>query len=333
MGAPLADAQPSANPRGDPDQEDVTMSASLALLLASSLLAEPDAAERAAVAAEKAAAAAQTAAEAAQRAAEAAAAVAGVPKPAPAAAPSPAAAAAPKKKWTGTVGVGLISLTGNSKSVTFNATGAAERKSDGWILGLKGLAVYGQTRAPDGSATQTVAQGAGVQARMDRKFHDRYSAYLLVAGDTDHVKSVEIKYTAEAGASITWVDASGPSGWKTSLRTDLGFRWAQENRYAYYVVPPEVSRPLDTVTLYAPRLGLSFKYALNKNVLFTEDAEILPNVVGAGRVVVASTAKLSSRLTESLSFGASFQLNHDSTPAAGKVATDTILGLTIEMLL
>ncbi len=310
------------------------MSVSLALLLASSLIAEPDAAERAAVAAERAAAAAQTAAEAAQKAAEAAVAAVGASRPAPAgASAAAAAAAAPKKKWTGTIGVGLISLTGNSRSVTFNATGAAERKSDGWILGLKGGAVYGQNRPPDGTSTQTVAQGAGVQARMDRKFHDRYTGYLLVAGDTDHVKAVEIRYTAEAGASITWVDASAPSGWKTSLRTDLGFRWAQENRFDYYPVPPAESGPLDTVTLYAPRLGLSFKYALNKNVLFTEDAEIMPNVVGAGRVVVNSTAKLSSRLTESLSFGASFQLNHDSTPAAGKVATDTILGLTIEMLL
>jgi hypothetical protein len=229
--------------------------------------------------------------------------------------------------------VGLISLTGNSKSVTFNATGAAERKSDGWVLGLKAGAVYGQTRAPEGGATQTVAEGAGLQARMDRKFHERYSGYLLVAGDTDHVKSVEIRYTAEAGASITWVDTGGPSGWKTSLRTDLGFRWAQENRFAYYPVAPAVSGPLETVTLWAPRLGLSFKYLLNKDVQFTEDAEILPNVVGAGRVVVNSTAKLSSRLTESLSFGASFQVNHDSAPAAGKVATDTILGLNIEVLL
>jgi hypothetical protein len=224
------------------------MSTSLALLLASSLLAEPDAAERAAAAAERAAAAAQAAAEAAQKAAEAAATVAGTPKPAAPAVAAPAPAAAPKSKWTGTVGVGLISLTGNSKSVTFNATGAAERKSDGWILGLKALAVYGQTRPPEGGSTQTVAQAAGVLGRMDRKFHDRYSAYVLAAFETDHVKSVEIRYTGEAGASITWVDASGPSGWKTSLRTDLGFRWAQEDRFAYYPVPPAVGGPHATQT-------------------------------------------------------------------------------------
>ena len=302
------------------------MSAQLALLLASSLLAEPDAAERAAAAAEKAAAAAQTAAEAAQKAAEAAAVIAGAPKPAAAAA---AAAAPAPKKWTGTVGLGLISLTGNSRSLTFNATGAAERKSDGWILGLKGFAVYGQSRVPEGTSTQVLAKAAGLQGRMDRKFHDRYSGYLLGGLDTDHVKSVELRYTAEAGASITWVDASGPSGWKTSLRTDLGFRWTLEQRYQHY----PVDLALDDETMYAPRLGLSFKYALNKNVLFTEDAEILPNVVGAGRVVVNSTSKLSSRLTESLSFGASFQVNHDSEPAAGKVPTDTILGLTVEVLL
>src|SRR5512133_142162 len=307
------------------------MSASLALLLASSLLAEPDAAERAAAAAEKAAAAAQTAAEAAQKAAEAAVAAIGASqKPAPAVAPAAAPAApAPKPKWTGTLGLGLISLTGNSRSVSFNTTAAAERKSDGWILGLKANAAYGQTRPADGSPTQTVAKAAGALARMDRKFHERYSGYLLVAGETDHVASVEVRYTGEAGASITWVDAGGDSGWKTSLRTDLGFRWAQEQRYQYY--PTGAAR--DPVTLYAPRLGLAFKHALNKDVLFTEDAQILPNVVGAGRVIVNSTAKLTSRLTQSLSFGASFQVNHDSTPAAGKVPTDTILGLTIEMLL
>lgn len=300
------------------------MSARLALLLATSLLAEPDAAERAAAAAERAAAAAQTAAEAAQRAAEAAAAVAGAPKTAAAAAGAPA-----PKKWTGTLGLGLISLTGNSRSLTFNATGAAERKSDGWILGLKGYGVYGQSRVPEGTSTQVLAKAAGFQTRMDRKFHDRYTGYLLGALDTDHVKSVELRYTAEAGASITWVDASGPSGWKTSLRTDLGFRWTLEQRYQYY----PVGLALDDETMYAPRLGLSFRYALNRNVLFSEDAEILPNVVGAGRVIVNSTAKLSSRLTESLSLGASFQVNHDSEPAAGKVATDTILGLTVEVLL
>src|SRR5512133_3253754 len=139
------------------------MSASLALLLASSLLAEPDAAERAAAAAEKAAAAAQTAAEAAQKAAEAAVMAAGASRAAPAAVPAaPAPAAPPPKKWTGTLGVGLISLTGNSKSVSFNATGAAEHKNAAWTLGLRGMATYGQTRAPDGSATQTVAQAAGL---------------------------------------------------------------------------------------------------------------------------------------------------------------------------
>lgn len=301
------------------------MSASLALLLASSLLAEPDAADRAAAAAEKAAAAAQTAAEAAQKAAEAAAVVAGAPKPAaPAAGPAPA-----PKKWTGTVGLGLISLTGNSRSLTFNATGAAERKSDGWILGLKGYGVYGQSRVPEGTSTQVLAKAAGLQARMDRKFHDRYSGYLLGALDTDHVKSVELRYTAEAGASITWVDASGPSGWKTSLRTDLGFRWTLEQRYQYY----PVDLALDDETMYAPRLGLSFKYALNKNVLFTEDAEILPNVVGDSRVVVNSVSKISTRLSRSLAFGVAFTLNHDSSPAPGKVDTDTALALSLDVLL
>jgi putative salt-induced outer membrane protein YdiY len=307
------------------------MGLSLAVLVASSLLAEPDAAERAAAAAEKAAAAAQSAAEAAQKTAEAAAALQRSALGGAAASPvAPAAPAAPPpaSKWTGTVGVGIVSLTGNARSVTFNASGAAERKSDGWILRLKGIALYGESRAAEGESTETLAKAAGLQARMDRKFHERYSGYLLAALEADHVKSVEARYTGEAGASITWIDAKGEGGGMTSLRTDLGFRWAWERRYQYYPTEKQV----DDQTLYAPRLGVAFKHAIDKGVVFTEDAELLPNVVGDSRLVVTSTTKVSARLSSTLALGASLQVNHDSAPAAGKVETDTILGLNLDVL-
>src|SRR5215472_12757556 len=79
-----------------------------------------DDAARAAAAAEKAAEAAQKAAEAAARAAEAAARATG--QAAPSAAPAPVAPPA-ASKWTGSVGLGLISITGNATALTVNGTG------------------------------------------------------------------------------------------------------------------------------------------------------------------------------------------------------------------
>lgn len=312
---------------------------SIAPLVAVLLSAQPEGgpaadAARAAAAAEKAAQAAATAAEAALKAEEAAARVSAVVPArleAPAAPAAQAAPAAPPKAspWTGTVGVGLISLTGNSRTVTFNANAQAERKSEGWIVGTKLYATYGQNRVAALGATETVAEAAGGLLRLDRRFAERYSAYVLGAADTDHVKSVELRSTGEVGASILWVDAGGASGWKTTLRTDLGFRVANEVRHRYY---PE-SGPAPDETLYAPRGALGFRYALSKDVLFAEDAEILPNVVGESRVVVNGVTKISTRLSRTLAFGVAFTVNHDSRPAEGKVPTDTALALTLDVLL
>jgi putative salt-induced outer membrane protein YdiY len=294
-----------------------------------------EAAARAAAAAEKAAQAAAVAAEAAVRAAEAARSSLAlvparleVPAPPPAAAPA-AAPGAPASSWTSTVGLGFISLTGNSRTVTFSANAVAERKSAGWIMAAKAYGTYGQNRPAGEDGTETVAQAAGLQLRLDRRFGERMSTYALAAGDTDHVKSVRVRSTGELGARIVWVDAGGPSGWKTSLATDLGFRVAEEERFQYYPARAEVPDE----TLYAPRAGLAFRYAMSKDVLFAEDAEILPSVSGESRVVVNSVSKISTRLSRSLALGVAFTVNHDSRPAPQKVATDTALALSLDVLL
>jgi hypothetical protein len=222
-----------------------------------------------------------------------------------------------------------MSLTGNSHSITFTTNAAAERKSEDWILGAKLLAAYGQNRPAEGAATETVAEMAALQLRLDRRFEERYSAYVLGAAATDHVKSVELRSTGEVGASVTWVDAKGATGWATTLRTDLGFRVSDERRYQYF--PTGLDIP--DLTLYAPRAGLAFTYAISKDVLFSEDADIMSNVSGESRILANSISKVSVRLSRSLALGVGFTVNHDSAPAPGKVPTDTQLAMTLDVLL
>ncbi len=289
------------------------------------------AADRAAAAAEKAAQAAQLAAEAAQKAADAAARIAGGVPAKPAEAPPPPAPPS-ADKWNGTVGVGLISLTGNSKSITVTSNASASRKTDGWIFGLKVFGTYGESQKA-GASTEVLAQAAGGQLRVDRLFHQRYSGYVLGGLETDHVKSLQMREYGELGATIIWVDAAGESGWKAYLRTDLGFRVTQDRRYQFYATATVPRGNLPDETLTSPRAGLAFRYNLTKDVLFSEDAEIMPNVVGASRVLVNSVTKIAARLSTSLSFGTSFTVAHDSSPAGGKLPTDTTLALTLEALL
>ena len=87
---------------------------------------------------------------------------------------------------------------------------------------------------------------------------------------------------------------------------------------------------LPGATLYAPKLGVAFRYAFSKDVRIFEDAEVLPNVVGESRVVVNNLTKLTARLVGTLAASMGFTVNFDSAPAPGKKSTDTALSVGLE---
>ena len=286
---------------------------------------------RAAQAAEKAAQAAEKAAQAAQASAESVAKLASTLTPPPAPAPQkpeekPAAAPA----WTGNAGLGLIWLTGNSNSLSGTASVGVQRPFDSWIVGLKATGGYGQTTL-DSTEPQVVALNALGQLRLDRRFSELVGAYATVGLDTDHVKSVEVRGTAEAGAGLVWLDHKEGKWVKSYLRTDLAFRYTNEARFQYYEKGLPAQMDLPDVTMISPRLGLAYKYGLTENVSFSEDAEVLPNIVGEGRVLVNSSTRISARLTDSTSLGITFDVKHDSNPAQGKKSTDTALTVGLDM--
>lgn len=238
------------------------------------------------------------------------------------------ATSAPPSAWSGSIGAGLIFLAGNSSTTTFNAQGNVEHKTLNWIFSAKTNALYGETRIAGGPPI-TTALAAGLQLREDRRFSSLFSVYGLSGVDTDHIKSVEYRVYGEAGTSILWLDHKKAALQEVLLRTDIALRYAREARFQYQ--PTALGLP--AVDLVAPRFGLSFRYALSAFVAFSQDAEALPNLIGTGRVLVNTLTKLSSRLIGPFALGASFAVNYDSLPAAGKLPTDAALGLTLDALL
>ncbi len=235
----------------------------------------------------------------------------------------------PPPKWAGSVGFGLISLTGNSTALTVNMTGLAEYKTPDWIYGLKVSGIYGRSRAPSNdpnAESQVLALAGSLQLRVDRRINQTVSAYLLGGAEADHVKSVEFRGIAEAGAGIIWLDVKEGDLAKALVRTDLAFRYANESRFQYYPTPMS----LPGATLYAPKLGLALRYAFSKEVGLLEDAEVLPSVSGDGRVIFNSLFKLTASLVGSLSLAVGFTVNFDSLPAPTKKSTDTALSVGLE---
>jgi hypothetical protein len=235
--------------------------------------------------------------------------------------------------WTGTVNLGLIALTGNSQTLTFSTNAALERKSPEWIWGLKANAAYGQGTASGATTSTVTALNAGFQARGDRRLTDQLSLYLLAGIDTDHLKSIESRPFGEVGLSYIWFDVKEGELQKTTLRTDLGFRYGREYRFQYY--PVQISGNQDPafaeVDVVAPRLGVLYRYAFSKDVIFGEEASLLANVAGTARLLLTSTTKLSARLTEKVALGVGFVVNDDTVPPKGKVPTDTALTIGLEI--
>jgi putative salt-induced outer membrane protein YdiY len=301
--------------------------------------ATPDAATRAADAAEKAAAAAQKAAEAAQSAAEAsaksAAAAEKVATAAPAAAGAkPAEGAKPPappapKLWSGLLGFGLIAISGNAEALSFKASAAFEYKTPEWIFGLKANGIYGTGRPIGATESQVNAYAAGIQLRGDRRFSDQVSAYLLFGDSFDHVNSIEQRPIGEAGLGLIWWDVKEADFQKSTLRTDLGFRYGREFRFQYYPTPLD----LPDVDIIAPHVGALLRYAINKDVIFTQDADLVASFANPSRLLITANSKLAARLTDAMSLAIGFTVSYDSAPAPNRQSTDTSLSVGLDVAL
>jgi putative salt-induced outer membrane protein YdiY len=251
--------------------------------------------------------------------------------PCPACAPCPAPSAAPPpRNWTGSVGFGAVSVTGNARSLTLNLGAVAEYKTTDWIFGGKALATYGESRVASTGEMETSAEDAALFLRADRRLSPRFSVYALAGIEADHPKSIEARLSEELGVSYAWIDRTTPER-KLLVRTDLGFRVAEEYRFQYFPVRASLAGDYPDI-IYAPRLGGALRYSIDKNILFSHDVEVLPNL-GDSRWFVNNSSKLTTRLFQSLGFGVGFSASYDSAPPVPKVPWDTRLGVTLEYLL
>lgn len=315
----------------------------LLLLAPASTGSSTSAVDRAAAAAERAAVAASAAAEAAAKSAAAVEKMAASMAPAaPAAAAAPAADAPPPDAvWTSNIGAAFLLTEGDAFNVAGVASVDVERKSTDWIVGLKLQGTYGRGQGVGDERARDTSLAADAAFRTDRRFTPEIAGYGKLLGSTDHIKSVEYVVGGEAGGSIKFFDEKVDDYTKSSLQTDLGMRVSHESRVGYYrpngtEITENFGTPT-TVDTVAPRLGVIFTYAINKDAVFSEEFEALPSLIPvvneadpageeAIRVQMNSLSKLSLKLTSIFSFNTVLILKYDNVPA--KDRSDLNVGLT-----
>jgi hypothetical protein len=227
---------------------------------------------------------------------------------------------------------GLIYLSGNASSLSVNGGAGVQHDSQRWILSARANGSYGRSQPADRTLpAETVALAASGTLRADRRLGPRFTAFARGGVDMDHVASLEYRARGDLGVGYVWLDRKEQSGRQVFLRTDLGGGYAYDSRFQYYATSSAPVGDLPDVQFIGARAGVSFKYALSREVALSEDADGSVNVTGAQRWLARSTTKLASHVWSAMSVGVSYALTYDSAPAPGKLRTDTALGVTLEL--
>lgn len=234
--------------------------------------------------------------------------------PAPAPAPKPSA-------WNYQVGVSFLSVSGNANALTGKLSGQAEGTFGKWSTKVVAGGTYGQSKAQGDAESQITALNANASAKGARSVSEMFNLYLLGGTMMDRVASIAVQGYGEAGAGLVWFNNVEGDFVKSKLTTDLGFRYTRELRETYY--PEYVDLP--DISIWALAVKASFRYALSRTAVFTEEIEILPDVVNSKNLRATSTSTLSAQVANGIALSLGFKIRYVGDPAEGAVPTDTEL--------
>lgn len=279
------------------------------------------------------AAAAERAAAAAERSAQAAEKAVGIetpPAPAPAAAAADAEKPPPKVKLSGSASLSLVWLAGNSNAITGQLNAGLSMFVERWTLSLKAGAAYGQARGPDDLADKVTALNVSGELKGTRNFTDIVGIYLLSGAGHDAVARVNWRVWEEAGMALTFVRLMDPTDKefiRFQLGADVGARYQREEWFQFFPTATEARGPIvnPQPNIVAIKAALGLRYAPIKNILITENLEMLPDVLTPANFVLNNVTALVVKVIGPFSLSTSFTLKFDNLPPPGAQKLDTIL--------
>ena len=93
---------------------------------------------------------------------------------------------------------------------------------------------------------------------------------------------------------------------------------------------PVMAPRLPTRLLYGPPVTVNYRYAINRNVYISEDADLLYNIADAHDIRLNSTTALVASMTDAISLQVAAKYRYIGVPSQGKTPRDLELstGLT-----
>lgn len=208
------------------------------------------------------------------------------------------AAASLLDNWTGRLEVGASRATGNVDNFGLYGSMSATREGLNWRHALRANVDLQET---DGIRTQERLLAA-YEPRF--KVNDRFSTYALLQAERDPLAGYDARYSASLGLGYALVkqprltvDVQGGPAYRYVQLTDNGNEQSLSGRAA-----------------------LDARYTLRPGVALTQNATAYLD--GAGNTFTSATG-LEAQLIGSLTARVSYNVQYESEPPAGRVATDT----------
>ena len=260
--------------------------------------------------------------------------------------------------WKLSLGAGLLMMSGNANSLTFNGTLSASRNDGKNKLTLDSMGTYGssqsvQARDDNGdgvlqrseiaNVANVAAKNWNVKLRYDRFFAQRNSIYLQGMVGADEIAGKDLAVSGQVGFSRLLFSA-GPH----EMVVELGYDFTFES----YLNPPD-----STLQIHSGRAYVGYKLALSDDINMVLSAEVLSNLNAENTPALQAgpledtrvNAKLNfnAKIWRNISFRFNFSVKFDNVPAvapglgmpldgfvlsADKVDTLTDVGVVVNFL-
>jgi putative salt-induced outer membrane protein YdiY len=223
------------------------------------------------------------------------------------AAPAKPPPAVPTNGWKSSVAVGFSLARGNADTTLASFAANTQKKwtHNDLMFGADGL--YGKTRLPNSSQSQTTAETLHGFSQYNRSLGDGFYAYARADGFHDGVADIKYRLTLAPGIGYYFV---------TNKTVDLSLECG----------PGYIKEQLDgkSESFATLRAAQRFHYAISPHAKVWDTVEFLPQADHLDNYIVNAELGVESALTKNnkLNLRTVLQDSYNNVPAAGRLKND-----------
>ncbi len=224
--------------------------------------------------------------------------------------------AKPEPKWTGSISAGVTATSGNTSTLTGNASISVARRSkkDRTTAGFD--YAKGRQEDPGTGAKVTTEDWWRAQAQYDYFISKKWFAFVNSRYEKDSVALLERRFVVGGGGGYQWIESP-----KTNFSVNVGVA----SVYEKFTNNPVSNNELSL------QAGYNFDRQLAQSVKLIHNLAYYPAFDDMGDYYLTTTADLQAGLTKTMFASFKTIFNYDATPAVGRGGTDVKYILSVGM--